>query len=516
MRLLRTTTTDPTGVFNSFLNQDLVISPYSKIALGMLAASVQNDAIVIDASNNFLTFSTTAGDDRRIAIAQGAYNSNNFSTLLEDIEKKMNAAVGNFAIVNESGADKKTIKSPSNIGKQTRVSTGNDGKLSIDIFQSSSWSHQPELLNNVYKDSGVAQLEFSGTTEATYQLKSVTDAVDLTFAHSTYYSHPIAKGCGIHRVRVGNITGDNTNNAGFTIGLCNVDPSTFMASAGSKGLEPADLTYGISCADPFTTGVYSTVKDGVSTATTIVPNNPIGGAANIRDVVSIEIVNGKIRLVVYQNDPLVSQRPFTRILFEEPYNGTDDLFGTITVNGKSSAFSLTNLKYTGNPYTDSSTSPTQFVDENVAELGASTPARQRRTATINSITFPAKSLASYFGYNNTTITLPAVSINVSFVADSLFKAAVITDMYLVEMLNIQLESYDTFEQGRKNILSIIPYDDENGVVAYDASNLIFLDLNNKEPINLTSIKMRLIRGDYTTPTLQGLTSAVLYIKSKDE
>ena len=40
MRLLRTTTTNTTGLFNSFLNQDLVIKPYSKIALGGISATV--------------------------------------------------------------------------------------------------------------------------------------------------------------------------------------------------------------------------------------------------------------------------------------------------------------------------------------------------------------------------------------------------------------------------------------------------------------------------------------------
>ena len=89
-------------------------------------------------------------------------------------------------------------------------------------------------------------------------------------------------------------------------------------------------------------------------------------------------------------------------------------------------------------------------------------------------------------------------------------------MYLLELLNLQLESYDTFEEGRKNILALIPYDDSNSKVSYDPNNLIFLDLNNKESINLTSLKMRLVRADYSNPDISGLTSAVIYIKGKDE
>ena len=63
---------------------------------------------------------------------------------------------------------------------------------------------------------------------------------------------------------------------------------------------------------------------------------------------------------------------------------------------------------------------------------------------------------------------------------------------------------------------MIPYDDINEQVSYDASNLNFLDLNNKEPINITSLNLRLLTGDYSTPDLFGLTSLVLYFKPKGE
>ena len=68
---------------------------------------------------------------------------------------------------------------------------------------------------------------------------------------------------------------------------------------------------------------------------------------------------------------------------------------------------------------------------------------------------------------------------------------------------------------QENILALVPYDEgSNNNVAYDSSNLNFLDLNNSEPINITSLNMRILRANYSTPSLIGLTSIVLYFKEK--
>ena len=65
---------------------------------------------------------------------------------------------------------------------------------------------------------------------------------------------------------------------------------------------------------------------------------------------------------------------------------------------------------------------------------------------------------------------------------------------------------------RVNVLSVVPYDDTNSSIIYDPSNLIFLDLNNKHPIRLSSLKARLVRADYSDLDVTGLTSMVVYIK----
>ena len=527
MRLLRTTSTEKSGLFNAFLNQDLEIKPYSQIALGQLSATLDSNELIISNENNSFTFKClTAGVDRVVRMLNGSYNNDNSQVLIDDLNTKINNALG---ALSTNGA-KITIKNGSNIGRQGQIKKNSDGKLSIDFFQSLSISRFLDLAKNAYKDPVVLPLvptivfNPSGS-EATLRMKSsnVTDGTkDLTYKHSTFQNHPIAKGVGVHRVRIGDLAGATATNAGYTIGLTNKDPSTFMTGSLARELAVTDFVIAISCVDPFNSGGYVVIHDGAVVAGTpaVTPNNMAGGADNIRDVASIEIVGGNIRCVVYQNDG--GNAPHTRILFSTPYNG-EDLWGTYTLHGNSFPtgaglgvpnLSLKDIKYTPNPFKEDENDKNQ--SEHSSYLGAATPGGQSTSAVQASITFETLEVANWFGYRSTS-RLNVRGKNITILADNVFQAQIINDAFMLEMINIQLESYDTFQGQRKNILSFIPYDDSNNLsVNYDANNLIFLDLNNKESINLTSLKMRLVRADYSSPDLVGITSAILFIKNMKE
>jgi hypothetical protein len=527
MRLLRTTSTEKSGLFNAFLNQDLEIKPYSQIALGQLSATLDSNELIISNDNNSFTFKClNAGDNRVVRLLNGSYNNDNSQVLIDDLNNKINNALG---VLVTNGA-KITIKNASNIGRQGRIIKNSDGKLSIDFFQSLSISRFIDLAKNAYQDPAVLPLVptvvFTGTsTEANLRMKSsnVTDGTkDLTYKHSTFQNHPIAKGVGVHRIRIANLVGNNGINAGYTIGLTSTDPSTFMTAGSlSRELAITDFIIAISCVDPFNTGGYQVIHDGAVVAGTpaVTPNNMAGGAANIRDVASIEIVGGNIRCVIYQDDG--ANAPHTRILFSTPYNG-EDLWGTYTLHGNSfipgggttANLSLKDIKYTPNPFKEDENDKNQ--SEHSSYLGAATPGGQNTSDVQASITFETLEVANWFGYRNTS-RLNVRGRNISILADNVFQAQIINDAFMLEMINLQLESYDTFQGQRKNILSFIPYDDSNNLsVNYDANNLIFLDLNNKESINLTSLKMRLVRADYSSPDLVGITSAILFIKDRKE
>lgn len=525
MKLLRTTTTDPSGIFNVFLNQDLKIEPFSKIALGQLSSAVRKDVLTIDGTNDTVSFSTKVGATRLIKLAHGDYTNQNKGAFLEHLADKIDQAIGVFAFGVSGGApdtNKVIIADGNNIGKSCRLLVGkNDpfaNKVVVQIHQSRSWSHAPELTKNIFSVSGTAQLSFAGgTNEANIRLASALDTIDESYKRSTFFSSSLCKGVGVFRTRINNLTGTSATNKGYTIGLTSVNPATFNAGSAGRALTLDDLYVGISALNPYADGGYGVITNTGGTSS-ITPANPAvtpnNGAipAKEKDVVSIEIINGRLRLVIYQND--AGNTAHTRVIHDVPYDASLGLYGVIVIHGKSSLIDLKDIKFTGNSFSD--TSGPNAIDEDLDYVGKATPSRQITTSSLNSLGWPNLTVAQWFGYDQLLYENVRGNPNVDFIADQIFKANIENDLYLVEMLNMQLESYDTFEQGRKNILAIVPFDDVNSKVAYDPNNIVFLDLNNKETLNLTSLKFRLVRADYSAPETIGITTAVIFIKGKDE
>ena len=110
----------------------------------------------------------------------------------------------------------------------------------------------------------------------------------------------------------------------------------------------------------------------------------------------------------------------------------------------------------------------------------------------------------------------------------------LSDNFLVESMSVPLDSYDASEifyssikdangnapqqdpkaekKGRrKNILMTLPVNNNtNGLIEYEASNLIFIDINNPEKINLRNMNFRILNKSFI-PIRQSGESAVMTI-----
>ena len=71
-----------------------------------------------------------------------------------------------------------------------------------------------------------------------------------------------------------------------------------------------------------------------------------------------------------------------------------------------------------------------------------------------------------------------------------------SDAYIIEMNNIQLDSYDTQQQQRKSILNVITNENNNENFRYEASNPIFIDINNNFPIPLRNLNLKVLTDKY--------------------
>jgi len=91
--------------------------------------------------------------------------------------------------------------------------------------------------------------------------------------------------------------------------------------------------------------------------------------------------------------------------------------------------------------------------------------------------------------------------------------------YLVELLNLPLNSYDSFpaKRGRANILAVIPVNEhESGnidnVLMYEPNEMTYISLTNKSELSLRNIRARVIFPDYSLIETVGLTTLVLHLR----
>ena len=91
--------------------------------------------------------------------------------------------------------------------------------------------------------------------------------------------------------------------------------------------------------------------------------------------------------------------------------------------------------------------------------------------------------------------------------------------YLVELLNLPLNSYDSFDtkRGRSNILAVIPENEHNAgnidnVLMYEPSEMTYISLTNKSELSLRNIRARVVFPDYTPIDTIGLSTVVLHLR----
>ena len=97
-----------------------------------------------------------------------------------------------------------------------------------------------------------------------------------------------------------------------------------------------------------------------------------------------------------------------------------------------------------------------------------------------------------------------------------------SDSYVVELLSERVESYDASVSsglnsgvkrgGRKNIIAVIPVNDSDGVVEYQAQNDIFIDFDNAQPMTLANIRLRILDKNLDQITTNGISVITLLLK----
>ena len=230
MKLLRLTSDQPNGVFDGYLNQEIDIPEKSQIALQSAVFETQPETVIIDSSNDQISFQTAnATGTQTITLkhtdgqagAPDNYNDANSQLFFDDMTNKINV---NMKIIN-----------PNQIGKQFRIKTHDDGKVEAS-FQTSAFNKRiAELNSNIAKgtvngvaNSATLQINASDQIGSTSNTENIVGAGK--YSSFTYYDFPITKGAGIFRVQLTRLLQlSATETGGFTIALSERNPHTATA-----------------------------------------------------------------------------------------------------------------------------------------------------------------------------------------------------------------------------------------------------------------------------------------------
>jgi hypothetical protein len=308
-----------------------------------------------------------------------------------------------------------------------------------------------------------------------------------------YFNATQCKGSGSFRAKY--FADIEPTNSGFQL-IYALEPPTATTTL----ISPADVSYGIRLVDP--SQPYRITINGLETPTAILPI--------IGDTLAIDTFGGKLYLRVYRFAGNVVET-----LHIANYDHTTNYFPIALFVGDTV---MNTIRFTSD-YFYNNNNPVSAVD-NTLEANNNLPTLTRTPPTLNFLQFNDVNLSLEFGYKQPRYPETGFSppeINAVYLAENGFQLRDFSESYIIEMLNLSIDSYDALTAQRRNFLSIIPQlSTVREQVVYVAPNLVFLDLNNNSPILMRQFKSRILREDLTPINTFGLSTMTILIKGKDE
>lgn len=487
MKLIRCTTESPDGIFSNTFNTDIIIEPYSKIALHSLTTQISTEQILIDVQNNKIDFEI-ATVPRTILLNYGTYDKSNIDDFFNDITYKFN----NSLQYNESEVGRQFLASTSANKFTLQLRTG----TIIDPVK----NFNNQNYNKFIASKNVQVISTGGNLRMTR-----LGGTDTNMDSFVYINSPISKGCGTLRSRVYSNT--NTTNGGYVIAYLNkpLDATTAV-------IQPSDIVFGIRFVD--STQVYKIYKNGSESSTTVTPiiTGNTGQATN--DLITLDSYGGQLRANVW-NTTTGSGRTNGLLIDSIPFDHTTNLWPVVIfVSGQTT---VSNINFTTDPFYNDINNVKSDIDEN--NIGAIVALKTNKVVKTY-LQFNDLDLAKTLGFKSQRIpnnsdeflyTNPSTGI-LEYKASSGLIFRDLADSYVIQMLNLPIQSYDSIKQQHMNIISVIPqFDQIRERLIYVSPYPLFLSLNNSTRINLREIKMRILKEDLTSIITTGYSQITLLI-----
>ena len=469
MKLIRLTSNDNTGLFDNTFNEDILIDEKSQVALHSFTAEIDTQEIIIDAQNNEITYKLVGGNlvgtpARVVNLTPATYDNSNYGDLFIDATNKMNEKVANVS---------------TELGLQWQIQTNADKKIEFNIKrgdfiapENASFASKVVLSNVSY-------------TSSSWRRSGDTSGENTSFI---YMKSANCKGAGVFRART-TVEADT----GYILAYLTVPPET-----GATTIPTTSIAYGIKVqSSNLTTVNYQRIINGE-----ILDNTSLQTSAG--DTVALETNNGRIKGIVYRGG--VAQPP----LFTDLYNHVQDLFPVLIILGASARVDY--VRFTTDPYYDHNNINIINTDE---VIGAIPNGGEQKT--VKMLGFTDIDLAKYFGFNANIITTIAPVDDHTFESKYVFALADYCDSFVIELQNLNVDSYDGLSAQRRSILhTIVQADVIKQRLVYNSPYPLYLNINNANKITLRRLKARILREDLSAVAMVGFAQITMIIKSPNE
>jgi len=490
-KLIRLHTFDDECIFDCQFQDEILIEEDSEIAMQSVSLKRDNTDVVIDTSNDTIKFQIQAttgtgnGGEKEIVLDHGTYSKTNTDDLLKQLNEKSNS--------------KLSVKAGIEFGTELLFSLNDDDKLQYETKRLA--------FSNVSIATDCTLVNLSTTNNDQRLHQTVEARTGLLKDAYAFGDKPICNGCGVVRSRIRKfLPSPDGGVSGLGIGL-----TTEIEKLKDNTITFDDLDFGIRVSIDGTRPYAFTIPSQGFVDSAVNPLRYAVATVNTNDYMEIQLTEGNIKLIVHQNGNVEN------LIASVAHDFTKKYYPVFHCLGKQGINETVTNRINFSPFSTATFENTDFVDEDVIADLSSVPSNRGNPITLKSLTFPAESIANYLGFAN--VAFNATIADFTLIAPAVFQNVVHSDNYIIEMLNITLDSYDSFGGGRKNILGVIPISEQvinnrTGVLQYEPNTLYYVSIKNKYKLSLRNIKLRVLTTDLAPIKTIGLSSVNVLIRKQ--
>ena len=533
-KLIKLITNDSNANFDNQFRNEIVIKKNSEIALHSLSMVREDVKININASNDLLRFDCNF-HEYQVHLTHGNYSVHNTFNLINEINRDINSLIN---LTDATAANKL-------FGSYVRVHIDYSNRLEFPRFEAQFI--RPPFLglrgNTIGRSIVLNNCNINNDTELHKTVDSHNPS--LTEANAVF-PVPFIRGCGSFRAKiklfVANINPADPN--GFIIGLTRhpekLDDPT-------NAITIADIAFGISIDTP--TSNYFQIVNGVATDTGVAPlKYDAGTNFTEHDYIDFTQSNNRIICTIFQDGATQNifsgPNPYSSdayVSYQENLAAysNESLYGCIIFKAGASRIILDGVRiHTG----DGSNIPSIRSDD-VGQLPLTSYVMpEPQPAAVNclfTLSFGDIKTAKFFGFRSviphldqereqngfnrflTNICGVFPQDQTKIFGDMPFTVLDTSDVYMVEMLNIPLDSYEAYTEQRKNVLAVIPVNEENVnqsdyTLQYESPNLNYISIKNEYDFSLRNIRARVVNSRFEPIETTGSSHLTVFIRDSKE